>query len=120
MHRKGHNIHVDKSETAETWPPTLILHINRFQRLERQTIKLTQTIDAPTNFHLPNGTTYHLRATVRHHGNTPTSGHYVAAVATNPHHGWLLCDDHKLPAALPQPDTETRHAYLLFYAQGEE
>ena len=118
---KGDNIHVDKSETAHTWPPTLILHINRFQRLERETIKLTQTIDAPTTFNLPDGPTYHLRATVRHHGNTPTSGHYVAAVATNtPPHGWLLCDDHKAPAPLRQPDTETRHAYLLFYAKGEE
>ena len=118
---KGDNIHVDKSEDARTWPPTLILHINRFQRLERETIKLTQPIDAPTTLNLPDGPTYHLRATVRHHGNTPTSGHYVAAVATNtPPHGWLLCDDHKTPAPLQQPHTETRHAYLLFYAKGEE
>ena len=120
MHHKGGNIYVEKSETAVTWPPVLVLHVNRFQRVDHQTQKITRPIDTPTTSRLPNGTTYNLRATIRHHGHTPTTGHYVAAVATPPQQSWLLCTDAKLPAVLPTPDVETRHAYLLFYAQGGE
>lgn len=87
-----------QSRTFVVLPPYLILVLCRFDynKEDRQTKKYKALVDYPLTFELEGDdsgvVSYELRAVVRHHGETPDSGHYTTVARGIAVDSWFRCD----------------------------
>ena len=114
-----------KSHTISTLPKLLLLHINRFYKVNGIPAKRTDHVRFSRVLQLEKTTltktavpSYKLKGVIVHTGKYSTSdsssGHYIAYVLHGD--GWLKCSDQNV-SNVQWETVKKKQAYLLFYEQ---